>query len=290
MTHESSRRPRGGSLWLLITCLLAGLPDPALASQNEGERGNEGEGGEAAVAFAEQKAAQAYEAYQDKRFAAAVALYVEAYDAAPNADILYNIARIYDTQLGDRPLAINFYRRYIADPGAVPDRIQIANERLFALREAELAAARPAPQPVPTAPQPTPQGVSPRTDHGPEPGWNGAELTGAIMGALGVAAVGVGAGFGVAAMDEARTVHDLCDGNVCSGQRGIDAAEKANDHAFISTIGFASGGALLALGATFYFWLGNEPSERGKQAAGERLQLAARQNRDGWSFELGGSW
>jgi tetratricopeptide (TPR) repeat protein len=66
---------------------------------------------DAEVVLAEKKAAQAFEAYQAKRFAEAVGLYLEAHRAAPNADVLYNVARIYDAKLGDRPLAISFYRR-----------------------------------------------------------------------------------------------------------------------------------------------------------------------------------
>jgi tetratricopeptide (TPR) repeat protein len=284
MPNESTCHPRGRSFWFFIACLLSSLPRPAFATQNEGTEAD------ASVAFAEQKAAQAYEAYQGKRFTEAVALYIEAYDAAPNADMLYNVARIYDTKLGDRPLAISFYRRYIAEPGAVPDRIQIANERLAALREAELAATRPAPLPASDEPATTLQVVSLRSAPAAEPGLNGVEVTGVVMSVVGLVAVGVGAGFGVAAMDETRTVHDLCEGNVCTEQRGIDAAQKANEHALVSTIGFASGGALLALGAAFYFWFGDDAPERGEQAEAARLQVGARQSAGGWSLELGGAW
>ena len=271
------RRPRGRSL-LLVACLIAAFPRAAVARELDGTQA------EGAIALAEQKAAQAFEAYQGKRFAEAVALYIEAYGAAPDADILYNVARIYDTKLGDRPLAINFYRRYIGDPGAVADRIQLANERLVALREAELAASPPAaPRAAPAVAAPVPV-VGARS-------WSKTEVTGVVMAATGVVALGVGAGFGLAAMSEARTSRDLCDGSVCREQRGIDAAKKATDHALVSTIGVASGGALLALGAAFYFWLGGEPSERPEQAAGS-LELGAQlaQSAGGWSLELAGSW
>lgn len=284
MPNESSRRPRGRSFWFLTACLLTLPSRSAFAQQSEGAEA------ESEVTLAEQKAAQGFDAYQGKRYAEAVALYIEAYNVAPNADILYNIARIYDTKLGDRPLAINFYRRYIADPGAVSERIQVANERLVALRDAELAASRP---PLRAADEPatTLQVVSVRSQPAPEPGWDGAEVAGAIMGTVGIAAIGVGAGFGLAAMDETRTVRDLCDGNVCSEQRGIDAAESANDHALISTIGFASGGALLALGAAFYFWPSDEPSERGEVALDPRIERARLSGgRGGWALELGGAW
>jgi hypothetical protein len=267
---------------LFLACLITVSPHAAVAHESDGADAD------GAVTLAEQKASRAFDAYQSKRFSEAVALYIEAYDASPNADILYNVARIYDTKLADRPLAINFYRRYIGDPGAVADRIRLANERLAALREAELAATRPttaAVAPPARSPAvPVPVGLA--------PGWSATQLTGVALAATGVVALGVGAGFGLAAMNRARTSKDLCDGTVCRDQRGIDAAEKATDHALVSTIGFASGGALLALGAAFYFWLGDEPSERADQASRGSLQLGAQlaQSRGGWSLELAGAW
>jgi tetratricopeptide (TPR) repeat protein len=265
----------------LVACLLAGVPRAALARDLDGAEAD------GAVALAEQKAARAFEAYQGKRFAESVALYIEAYDASPNADILYNVARIYDTKLGDRPLAINFYRRYIADPGAIADRIQLANERLVALREAELAVSQPA---APLAPSAAASGAAPApvaAAHGPST----TEVAGIVMAATGVVAIGVGAGYGFAAMNEARTSRDLCEGGVCSEQRGIDAADDATRHALVTTIGFASGGALLALGAACYFWLGGESSERPEQASGS-IDLSPRvtESAGGWSLELVGSW
>jgi hypothetical protein len=286
MPSMPSRRPRGWSFLLLVPCLLATFPSAASARQIDGSEDD------AEVVLAEEKAAQAFQAYQAKRFAEAVALYVEAYHAAPNADILYNVARIYDAKLGDRPLAINFYRRYIADPGAVADRVQIANERLLALREAELAATRPTPAPEGAAPAAAPDARAGAASSAPARGWSAPEVTGVMMGITGVVALGVGAGFGIAALRETRTMHDLCEGNVCSAQRGIDAAESATDHATLSTVGFASGGALVALGAAFYFWLGAEPSERPNQASDTGQRLAARvgQSQGGFAVELGGSW
>ncbi|MEO8185580.1 MAG: hypothetical protein ABI895_42785, partial [Deltaproteobacteria bacterium] len=258
--------------------LLLNLPGAAAARETDGVEADE------SVARAEQKAAQAFDAYQAKRFAEAVALYIEAHETSPNADSLYNVARIYDTKLGDRPLAIVFYRRYITDPGAVADRIQLANERLVALRDAELVATPTAP--VPNESSPVSAGAPPPPAR--PPGWTGGELTGAILGATGVVALGVGAAFGLAAMDETSTMRDLCDRNVCREQRGIDAAESATTHARISTLGFASGGALLALGAAFYFWPSGERSESRAQASAVGAHLA--QNHGGWSLELSGSW
>jgi len=147
----------------LCLALLAALSFPALAAEPETVAAD------GAVALSEQKAAQAFEAYQARRFTEAVALYVEANDASPNADILYNIARIYDTKLGDRPLAINFYRHYITDPGAVPERIQLANERLVALRDAEAAASQPSPAAAAPPPRSWAPRALPRSPAGPAP-------------------------------------------------------------------------------------------------------------------------
>jgi tetratricopeptide (TPR) repeat protein len=280
MHSEASRRPRGPS-YLLLACLIAGVPRLALARDLDGAEA------EGAVALAEQKASRAFEAYQGKRFGEAVALYIEAYDASPNADILYNVARIYDTKLGDRPLAISFYRRYIADPGAIADRIQLANERLVALREAELAVSRPAAPLAPSAAATVAAPAPVASSHGP----SATDVAGVAMAAAGVVALGVGVGYGFAAMNEASTSRDLCERGVCSEQRGIDAADHAAKHALVSTIGFASGGALLALGAACYFWLGGESSERPEQASGG-IDLGPRvsQSAGGWSLELAGSW
>jgi len=273
------RRAQGRCSLLLAVGLLLNVPGAAAARTADGADSDE------AITRAEQKAAQAFDAYRAKHFAQAVALYVEAYDASPNADILYNIARIYDTKVGDRPLAINFYRRYISDPGAVAERIQLANERLLALREAELATTRTAP--VPREPAPGPAVAAPAA---PAPSWTGSELTGTILGATGVVALGIGTGFGFAAMDETSTMRDLCDGNLCREQRGIDAAESATKHARISTIGFASGGALLALGAAFYFWPSGERSRSAEQASAGAVSASLAQNQGGWSLQLSGAW
>src|SRR5687767_2624421 len=97
------------------------------------------------VPLSESYAARAFEAYRQRDYPSAITLYQNALEAAPSADILYNMARVYDVGLRDRTLAIIFYNRYIGDPGAVPKQIETANKRLVELRAAELAAMAPAP-------------------------------------------------------------------------------------------------------------------------------------------------
>lgn len=237
------------------------------------------------VELAERHAAQAFEAYQAGRFSTAVSLYVQAYNASPNADILYNIARIYDTKLGDRKLALNFYRRYIADPGAQAERIKLCNERLMALREAEIAADQPAPSARSSNRAASAENA---TADAAESGrtWSNQELVGAIVGAGGVVGVVIGAAFGVAAISSASTARDLCDGNACREQRGVTAANDANQNARVATVGFAAGGALLAIG-TALFLSADGPKERAQANAVRWAPVATESS---LALEVGGSW
>lgn len=263
----------------LTLALILGQPGLAAAQTAAAATNAESE-----VELAEHHAAQAFEAYRAGRFSTAVSLYVQAYNASPNADILYNIARIYDTKLGDRKLALNFYRRYIADPGAQAERIKLCNERLMALREAEIAADQSAPtrssNRSTSAASATPDaGESGRT-------WSNQELVGAIVGAGGVVGVVIGAAFGVAAISSASTARDLCDGNACREQRGVTAANDANQNARVATVGFAAGGALLAIG-TALFLSADGPKERAQASAVRWAPVATESS---LALEVGGSW
>ncbi|MET0411237.1 MAG: hypothetical protein ABW217_08065 [Polyangiaceae bacterium] len=239
---------------------------------------------QAEVELAERHAAQAFEAYQAGRHGTAVSLYVQAYNASPNADILYNIARIYDTKLGDRKLALTFYRRYIADPGAQADRIKLCNERLMALREAEIAAEQ-TPEAVSSSGASTRAGSAAESAESDRT-WSNQELVGAIVGASGVVGVVIGAAFGVAAIASASTARDLCDGNACREQRGVTAANDANQNARVATVGFAAGGALLAIG-TALFLSADEPKER---AQATRMRWTPVATESSLALEVGGSW
>src|SRR5688500_17715235 len=51
------------------------------------------------VTLAERYAGEAFEAYRMRDYGRAIALYEQALAAAPSPDIVYNIARVYDTGL-----------------------------------------------------------------------------------------------------------------------------------------------------------------------------------------------
>lgn len=240
---------------LFGTVNLGGFCSPVRAQDGRSQAG-------ADVVGAERYADEAFQAYSKKDYAKAVALYRKAYDAAASADILYNIARIYDTGLRDRPLAITFYRKYVGDPGATPERIVTANERIALLRAAEEAAAAPTPDVSAMSKPPVVSPAVPLTGAKPErdAGFP-MKVAGISTAAAGVVLLGVGVGMGVAAKSKADVADKYCDGNDCTSQRGVDANEDAKSKAKVSTIGLVTGGVLVGTGVTLWL-IGNKRASR----------------------------
>ena len=246
MNRKSNSWSKGTPLLLRAAALLASLNSwPVLAEDSPPATAD--------VARAENLSAEAYEAYSSQDFDQAIALYRKAYEASPSADIVYNLARIYDTKLRDRGLALEYYARYADDPGAEPARMELVTARLAHLRELEaVTAPKPSaaakPRQTEAAISQTPKSTDTSTVQHAS-GLSTAQVVGILVGAAGVAGLGVGAGFGILARSDADVAHGLCDGNNCISQRGVDAANDANRSATISTVAFLAGGALLAGGA-----------------------------------------
>jgi tetratricopeptide (TPR) repeat protein len=207
------------------------------------------------VALAEQHAAEAFEAYKRGDHARAVVLYHNAFTAAPSADILYNIARVYDLGLGNRQQAIEFYERYTSQPDAVPNRIEAARQRLLELHASEHAntsvpgmdsIAREFPLDAPVTAVPRSAPPEDEDDLGP------LTVAAISVGTAGLVGVGIGVGFGLSARSESEVWKSDCEGNACTSQNGVDAAEAASRRATIATLGFGVGGGLLALAAVLW--------------------------------------
>ena len=250
------------------------------------------------VARAEGFASDAYEAYERQDFAQAVALYRRALAASPSPDIVYNLARIYDTKLKDRAHAIEFYERYTNDPGADPERARTAVERLASLREleqisanrrAEAAAATSSTSSTSSTSAAKARGsevTAPEAPAQPARSWlSGLQVASIVVGSVGLAGVGVGIGFGLDAKSKADRSHLLCDGNSCFTPEGVDAAKHASRSATISTIAFIGGGALVAAGVTMLI-LGST----GESEQEARVQLAPYADRYGAGTRLIGRW
>lgn len=218
------------------------------------------------VARAESFASAAFDAYSHQEYQRAVALYLQALEAAPSSDILYNLARIYDTRIKDRKRAIEYYTRYVADPGANPERLQACGERLALLREQQkIADAVSQEAPVASTAGSNPSSAPQRSESNDRSsvGLTNAQILGIVIAGAGIAGLGVGVGFGLAAKSDADVAHMDCTGNECATQRGVDAARHGSEMAMISTISFVAGGALVA-GAAALLLLGGHARARAR--------------------------
>jgi hypothetical protein len=114
---------------------------------------------------------------------------------------------------------------------------------------------RPAPAPpVVAAPEPAPSAPPLRPSRG-------APVAALTLGALGVAALGVGGYFGVTAINDSHTVRDQCHGaSTCSDSSAVDLAHRANTEANVANITLPLGGAALAAGVVV-FLLGRSPQD-----------------------------
>ena len=267
MNPSPVRAVFGKAKILSLACVLSALCVPSVASA---------EAASPEVSKAESYAAEAFQAYQKKDYQEAVVLYMKSLEAAPSADVVFNLAKIYDSKLNDRELAMRFYRRYIADPGADPERVRVANTRLAELRELEVAASeKPAAVPVAAAAaNGGEQKAPPSAQSGPSPadqkpaaqksgGLTGVQWAGVATGIVGLGGIAVGTIFGLSAKSDSDAAKKDCDGNACSTQAGVDAANDAATKADISTVAFIAGGALTTLGVVLLVSGGSSgPAER----------------------------
>jgi tetratricopeptide (TPR) repeat protein len=236
--------------WLVVGVVVGSTwAGPASLS---GRARAEGSSNASDVARAEGYAADAFDAYTRKDYSAAVALYIKALDTAPTADMLYNLARIYDGKLKERQLAIDYYRRYARDPGAEPTRLRTVTERLSQLLELEAISTETAPmrqraEPPSSGPSSSDnRALAGSNAH--EHGITGVQVLGIVALTAGITGLGIGGGFGLSAKSDSEVADEFCNGNACRSQRGVDASRDASSAATISTIGFIAGGVLSSLG------------------------------------------
>jgi tetratricopeptide (TPR) repeat protein len=226
------------------------------------------------VVEAERYAAQAFDAYSRKDYERALELYEAALAAAKSADILYNLARVHDVGLHEATLAIEYYRRYLAEPKAQPRAVSSPNgaspsckrpscqrpsrrrrsrtHRARPRRRRSLPTTRPRQRRSPLC-SPPPAGPGAR----PPPRRSRAAGSSRSVWASVLVSRRIRAG------DDWR--HD-CDGNNCTSQQGVDAARSAARSARVATVALAAGGALLAGGAAVW-WFGSKREESSSQVA-----------------------
>jgi tetratricopeptide (TPR) repeat protein len=215
----------------------AAFAEQPQSGQDAGDKQNE----------AEALAKRAFDAYSKGDYTAALSLYQQALQISPAAALYFNIARIYDQKLPDPELAIEFYRKCLTAPDASPDLALKASARIQALNQ-ELAQKRGGSAPPSSGKEETPS-TSPSEP--PDPG-KPLRITGIVVGSIGIAAVGAGAGFGIYAKTKLDTARESCKGATCTTQAGVDAMHSAWSSAKVATVLFIAGGASVGIGVGLY--------------------------------------
>jgi hypothetical protein len=155
------------------------------------------------------------------------------------------------------------------DPGRHEFVFEAAGQRVqrsFVLREGESQRH----EPILVGPAPAPSGPGPEASGQPDAGsGNPVRTTGIVIGSIGVAGVVVGGVFGALAasswsssQNECRTATSCP--NPSQAQTDHDSAVTS---ATVSTIGFVTGGALLALGAVLVIVAPRHPGHSGEAAS-----------------------
>jgi hypothetical protein len=229
------RIERSKALTLLVVAALVSMPGVVAADGTKASP-------PAASSSSDQLAERAFKAYEANDFAAAIDLYLTAFQLSGDARILFNVAAIYDRKLHDRKAAEDYYLRYLKSPSTEPELVRKASERLVGMRDEEATPAKPPvqPEPAPAPPAPKPNGLPPlRT----------VAISAAVAGGV---ALGVGAIFGVSALSKASDLSSQCPNDVCPSQDGVRLRDSAATAATLSTVFVVVGIALLAGGGAAY--------------------------------------
>jgi hypothetical protein len=213
---------------------------------------------QSSLSSAQRLADQAYELHAAGSYAAAIAMYLRAYEASNAAVTLLNIATIYDRKLHENELAREYYRRYLRSPDAEPDLVQRAAERLTALKQA-LEPGVQAPHkvdteaPSPAGPIPTPIAAdAPAIDRATPAHPRALVTAGIVVGATGVASIGASLVLGLFAKSKNDRANAVCDGAACSSSAGVRMAHQAGSLASASTVVFIAGLGLTSGGLAMF--------------------------------------
>jgi hypothetical protein len=181
---------------------------------------------------------QAYAAYEKNDFAKAVELYLSSYKLVPTADILYNVASIYDKKLNEPKTAVEYYRRYNAAPDAKPDLVGKSTARIATLSSPSSGGSSSA------------EITTDRSSAANQESGNGLRVAGVVTGIVGIVGLGIGGVTGLVASGK----HDdsKCTNNICPDEPSKQKEKDAASMATVSTVSFIAGGVLLAAGIVMY--------------------------------------
>jgi tetratricopeptide (TPR) repeat protein len=202
--------------------------------------------------------AQAIEKFRAKQYDEAVELFERAYAASPEPNYLFNIGRVYEEK-GDIEKAVEYYERFVREPGVELAAREAAVERLKILREIVKKE-----QPTVAEPKTDPAlQAKPEDEQKPKP--SGMAIAGYVLIGVGVVGVGIGGGLGGIALGRSK---DL------DSQTGYDArhetATSGKKLAIGADVGLFVGGAMVVTGVV----LAVIAARRAKKQSGGRTAFA----------------
>ncbi|MFO7566447.1 MAG: tetratricopeptide repeat protein [Enhygromyxa sp.] len=219
-------------------------PEPQPSGSGEVDTGvTEKEKGEA-----EKLSDQAIAEFSGKNYTGAVELFQKAYEIDPQPNYLFNIGRVYE-EAGELEQAVEYYGKFVKQPGVDLDSREIALERLRVLR-AIVEETKEKPQ---EGPKPEPEQVDPVPQPQPQPVDTDAQRKRRAMRLSGFGVLGVGAG----ALIGAAVVGSLAQGDRDKAFNRDEAdhlaarqyyLDKSQTKALTADILYGVGGALLLTG------------------------------------------
>ena len=212
----------------------------------------------------ERLAAEAREQYERGQHRKALSSYLRALKITASAGLIYNIAFIYDYKLGEKQLALDYYRSYVKAADAEPDVVERALERIEALKHATRPRAAPI-KPSPEAASHTPSETS------------SSRLAGWITLSAGSVALATGLTLGLLASDDHASYKAAKSLSLRQSLR-----DKAQTRALAGDI--VMGVGVAAIGASLLLLL-QDDSPRSE----EQLQVNAAALSDGAVLLLGGT-
>lgn len=189
---------------------------------------------------------QAIEKFQAKDYDGAVKLFEQAYSIDPEPNYLFNIGRVYE-EAGNLEKAVDFYAKFVKQPGVDLDSREVALDRLKVLRAIlEETSEKPKDEPK-DEPEDEPDEVAPP----PEPAVDeDAQRKRKNMRIAGFVLLGVGAGGligGGVAGGLAQSDHNKAN-DVSDPVDGVPLLDSGKTKALAANVLFGVGGALALTG------------------------------------------
>lgn len=187
---------------------------------------------------------QAIERFKARDYDAAARLFEQAYALDPNPNYLFNVGRVYEEK-GDIRSAVDYYQRFVKEPGVEIESRELALQRLRVLRailhETDPEPGQPAtaaPGPQADAPPPAPTPGADETDRSKAMRLGGYALLG--VGSISVIVGGVFGGLTLAKKNELDDIH------MADERKAL--AREGKTFALVSDVTLFTGAALAVTG------------------------------------------